>query len=63
MSGSSSSEPARILVNVSDKPDSCDFIMPAVVDRSPLLVAIASGGTSPRVGLFEETHHSNARLH
>jgi uroporphyrin-III C-methyltransferase/precorrin-2 dehydrogenase/sirohydrochlorin ferrochelatase len=38
---------ARILVNVSDKPDSCDFIMPAVVDRSPLLVAIASSGTSP----------------
>ncbi|MCH8057759.1 MAG: uroporphyrinogen-III C-methyltransferase [Proteobacteria bacterium] len=38
---------AGILVNVSDQPDSCDFIMPAVVDRSPLLVAIASGGTSP----------------
>jgi uroporphyrin-III C-methyltransferase/precorrin-2 dehydrogenase/sirohydrochlorin ferrochelatase len=38
---------AGILVNVSDKPDSCDFIMPAVVDRSPLLVAIASSGTSP----------------
>ena len=38
---------AEILVNVSDEPDSCDFIMPAVVDRSPLMVAIASGGTSP----------------
>ena len=38
---------AGILVNVSDQPDSCDFIMPAVLDRSPLLVAIASGGTSP----------------
>jgi len=38
---------AGILVNVIDKPDSCDFIMPAVVDRSPLVVAIASGGTSP----------------
>lgn len=38
---------AGILVNISDQPDSCDFIMPAVVDRSPLLVAIASGGTSP----------------
>jgi uroporphyrin-III C-methyltransferase/precorrin-2 dehydrogenase/sirohydrochlorin ferrochelatase len=38
---------AGILVNVSDKPESCDFIMPAVLDRSPLLVAIASGGTSP----------------
>ncbi len=38
---------AGILVNVTDKPDNCDFIMPAVLDRSPLLVAIASGGTSP----------------
>ena len=38
---------ADILVNVSDKTESCDFIMPAVVDRTPLLVAISSGGTSP----------------
>jgi len=38
---------AGILVNVSDKTESCDFIMPAVVDRTPLLVAISSGGTSP----------------
>ena len=38
---------AGILVNVTDQPDSCDFIMPAIVDRSPLLVAVASGGASP----------------
>lgn len=38
---------AGILVNVSDKTESCDFIMPALVDRSPLLIAISSGGTSP----------------
>ena len=38
---------AGILVNVTDDPESCDFIMPAVVDRSPLLVAVASGGASP----------------
>lgn len=38
---------AGILVNVTDEPESCDFIMPAVVDRSPLLVAVASGGASP----------------
>lgn len=38
---------AGIPVNVSDDPDLCDFIMPAVVDRSPLLIAIASSGTAP----------------
>jgi len=38
---------AGILVNVSDYTERCSFIMPAVVDRTPLLVAISSGGTSP----------------
>jgi len=38
---------AGVMVNVPDTTESCDFIMPAVVDRSPLLVAISSGGSSP----------------
>jgi uroporphyrin-III C-methyltransferase/precorrin-2 dehydrogenase/sirohydrochlorin ferrochelatase len=38
---------AGIPVNVSDNPELCDFIMPAVVDRSPLLIAIASSSTAP----------------
>ncbi|RLA32025.1 MAG: siroheme synthase, partial [Gammaproteobacteria bacterium] len=38
---------ARIPVNVSDNPTLCDFVMPALVDRSPLLIAIGSGGTTP----------------
>ena len=38
---------AGIMVNVSDRTEECDFIMPAVVDRTPLLIAISSGGTSP----------------
>jgi len=38
---------AGIMVNVSDQTEDCDFIMPAVLDRSPLLIAISSGGTSP----------------
>ncbi len=38
---------AGVLVNTSDNPELCDFIMPALVDRSPVLLAIGSGGTSP----------------
>jgi uroporphyrin-III C-methyltransferase/precorrin-2 dehydrogenase/sirohydrochlorin ferrochelatase len=38
---------AGVPVNIADNPELCDFIMPAVLDRSPLLVAISSGGTSP----------------
>lgn len=38
---------AGVMLNVSDNSEQCDFIMPAVVDRSPLLVAISSGGSSP----------------
>ncbi|MCG5514956.1 MULTISPECIES: NAD(P)-dependent oxidoreductase [unclassified Ectothiorhodospira] len=36
-----------VLVNVADRPTLCSFIMPAVVDRSPLLVAIGTGGAAP----------------
>jgi precorrin-2 dehydrogenase len=36
-----------VLVNTADQPDLCDFIMPAVVRRSDLTVAISTGGASP----------------
>lgn len=37
----------RIPVNVVDAPALCTFIMPAIVDRAPLIVAISSGGRAP----------------
>ena len=37
----------RIPVNVVDSPDLCSFIMPSVIDRSPIVVAISSGGAAP----------------
>jgi len=37
----------RIFCNVVDAPKQASFIMPSIIDRSPLMVAISSGGTSP----------------
>lgn len=40
-------EQKQILVNVVDEPSLCSFIMPSIVDRSPIVVAISSGGKAP----------------
>ena len=40
-------EARRIFCNVVDAPKEASFIMPSIIDRSPLMIAVSSGGRSP----------------
>lgn len=40
-------EAKNILTNVADNPEKCDFILASILDRSPIIVAVSSGGESP----------------
>jgi uroporphyrin-III C-methyltransferase/precorrin-2 dehydrogenase/sirohydrochlorin ferrochelatase len=37
----------RVPVNVVDQPALCSFVLPSIIERAPLVVAVSSGGASP----------------
>jgi uroporphyrin-III C-methyltransferase/precorrin-2 dehydrogenase/sirohydrochlorin ferrochelatase len=37
---------AGVMVNATDRPELCDFTVPSILDRSPVLLAMGTGGAS-----------------
>lgn len=44
---STDAQARQLPVNVVDQPELCTVILPAIIDRSPIVVAVSSGGKSP----------------
>ena len=42
----------RALANAVDDRECSDFIMPAIIDRSPVIIAVSTGGASPLLARF-----------
>ncbi len=40
-------EATNTSVNIVDDPDRCSFFMPTIIDRSPIVLAVSSGGKAP----------------
>jgi len=43
----SDAERQEILCNIADRPEQCDFILPAVVQRGDLVITVSTSGRSP----------------
>lgn len=37
----------KLLTNVVDQPDLCNYITPAIIDRAPMIIAMSSSGSAP----------------
>jgi precorrin-2 dehydrogenase/sirohydrochlorin ferrochelatase len=52
---------ARVPVNVTDRPELCDFTTPALIDRGEVVAAIGTGGASPMLATLLR-HDLEARV-
>lgn len=37
----------KLLINVVDQPELCSYITPAIIDRTPMIIALSSSGSAP----------------